>query len=83
MATFESGHGLSRRGSRVRVPSAPPFYWVLNSVKKSTSLELVFLFAAIHGAHPVGPTLRVVQNCSGQFCIFKIRLPGDSIQSVA
>jgi hypothetical protein len=31
-----------------------------------------FLFAAIHGALPVGPTLRVVQNCSGQFYILKI-----------
>ncbi|WP_337880806.1 hypothetical protein, partial [Rheinheimera sp.] len=35
--------GLSRRGSRVRVPSAPPLYWVCDSVIKTTSLELVFL----------------------------------------
>ena len=29
----------------------------------------VFVFAAIHGAHPKGPTLRIVQKHSRCFCI--------------
>jgi hypothetical protein len=62
------------KDARVRVPSAPPFYWVSYLVNQSTSLELVFLFAAILGAHPVGSSsLRShVNNCSRQLFVSKI-----------
>ena len=60
--------GLSCRGARVRVPSAPPFYWVFDSVNKTTSLELVFYSS---------PSLAL--TLSGQRCaLFKIA-PGNFV----